>query len=165
MTATQDGYPASPRAGGRIGKVFALAALVAACVVTSACGERMTPEQQVRAVIAAGEDAAERRAHGDLMALVSPRFEGAYGEGPQEISRLLRGYLLAHPSVRVATRIEAIEFPYADLARVHLTVGTLGADVASLEFSADAQDVELELQLEDGEWRVTRAEWTSAFAR
>jgi Predicted flavoprotein involved in K+ transport len=149
----------------RFGKAAAAAAVVAVSLATTACGDRTTPEQQVRDVIAAAEDAAERRDHGDLMALVSPGFAGAYGEGPQEISRVLRGYLLAHPSLHVATRIDGIEFPYEDLAQVRLTVGTLGGNVASLDLAADAQDVELEMRLEDGEWRVTRAEWVSSFAR
>ena len=146
--------------GCRFGKATVIAAALAASLAVSACKERTTPEQQVRAVIAAAEDAAERRDHSDLVELVSPRFEGAHGEDAREISRLLRGYLLAHPRVHVGTRIESIEFPYEDMARVELTVGALGSgDGGALDFEADAQDVELELQREDGEWRVTRAGW------
>jgi cation diffusion facilitator CzcD-associated flavoprotein CzcO len=149
----------------RFGKALAATAIVAASLGTTACGERSTPEQQVRAVIAAAEDAAERRDHGDLMAFVSPDFQGGRGEDVREVSRMLRGYLLANPSVHVATRIDQIEFPYEDMARVQLTVGTLGREAGPLDVAAGAQAVELELQHEDGDWRVTRAEWESVFDR
>ena len=73
---------------------------------------------------------------------------------------MLRGYLVANPSIRVATRIERIEFPYEDMARVELMVGTLGrGGQGPLDLDADAQSVELELQREGGDWRVTRADW------
>lgn len=136
-----------------------LALVLAASLATTACSGRQTPEQQVRAVVAAAEDAAERRDHADLMGLVSPAFRGARGEDAAEVSRWLRGYLVTHPSIEVVTRIHAIEFPYEDLARVRLTIGTLGSDLRSLDVSADAQDVELELQREGGDWRITRAAW------
>jgi hypothetical protein len=144
----------------RFGKALIAAGALAASLAVSACGERTTPEQQVRAVIDAAEDAAERRDHGDLVALVSPQFEGAHGEDAREVSRMLRGYLVANPRVQVATRIERIDFPYEDMARVELTVGTLGhGGSGPLDLDADARSVELELQRERGDWRVTRAEW------
>ncbi|HET7204031.1 MAG TPA: NAD(P)/FAD-dependent oxidoreductase [Steroidobacteraceae bacterium] len=142
----------------RFGKAAA-AAVLAASLAMTACSAPETPEQQVRAVVAAAEDAAERRDHSDLMALVSPEFEGARGEDAREVSRMLRGYLVAHPSIHVATRIDEVDFPYDDMARVRLTVGTLGSDARALEVSADTRAVALELQRRDGEWRVTRAEW------
>jgi hypothetical protein len=142
------------------GKALAAAVALAAGLVVSACGERSTPEQQVRAVIEAAEDAAERRDHGDLMALLSPRFEGAHGEDAREVSRLLRAYLVANPSLEVVSRIETIDFPYRDMARVELTVGTLGrGGQGALDLDADAKSFELELQREGDDWHVTRAEW------
>jgi hypothetical protein len=139
-------------------QVMAAASVLAVSLVVSACGERSTPEQQVRAVIATAEDAAERRDHGDLVALLSPRFEGAHGEDAREVSRLLRGYLVANPRLEVMTRIESIDFPYEDMARVAVTVGTLGRG-GQFGLDADTKSFRLELQREDGDWRVTRAEW------
>jgi cation diffusion facilitator CzcD-associated flavoprotein CzcO len=149
----------------RFGKATVAAAVLAASLAMSACSGRSSPEVQVRAVIEAAEDAAERRDHAELMALVSPEFSGAHGEDVRDVSQQVRGYLLAHPSVHVATRIDGIEFPYEDMARVQLTVGTLGGDASTLELSADAQSVELELQNEGGEWRVTRAGWEPVLER
>ena len=148
-----------------IGVIWRYWLALAASVALSACSERTAPEQQVRAVIAAAEQAAERRDHSALMALVSPGFEGTHGEDAREVSRLLRGYLVAHPSIDVATRVEEIDFPYEDMARVHLTVGTLGSSTGTVEVSADARAVELELQRADGAWRVTRAAWEPLLER
>lgn len=130
----------------------------------AACGERSTPEQQVRAVIASGEAAAEKRDLSALMDLVSSRYEDAAGGSAVELTRRLRGYFIANQSVHLLTRIESIDFPYDDHARVRLTIGTLGRDATAtdkFELAADVHEVRLELQFERGEWKVTRAEWHS----
>ncbi|HEX7374972.1 MAG TPA: hypothetical protein VF277_08350 [Steroidobacteraceae bacterium] len=140
---------------------FTFVTLVAYCVLAG-CGERTTPEQQVRAVIAAGEAAAEQRSLSALMALVSPRYEDGQGGSAVELSRTLRGYLLLNQSVHLLVRVESIQFRYRDLAQVRLTVGTLGRKATAadtLAVAADVIDVQLELQLERGEWKVTRAAW------
>ena len=150
--------PAPPApAARRAGFLFAVL-----CVLLAACGPRETPEQQVRAVIAQGEAAAEERDLSALMRLVSPRFQDANGGSAVELTRTLRGYLISHPSVYFLTRVESVEFPFKDMARVRLTVGTLARKATAgdtLELAADVHDVTLELQLERGEWKVTRAEW------
>jgi hypothetical protein len=142
----------------------ALAALVMAGLAV-ACGPRETPEAEVRAVIAAGETAAEARDLSALMDLVADGFQDGQGGGREDLGRYLRGYFIAHQSVHLLTRIESVELPYRDMARVVLTVGTLGRQVADAELfalAADVHEVELELQLEGGDWRVTRASWRPA---
>jgi hypothetical protein len=137
-------------------------AIVASAVLaatTAGCDGTVDPEARVRAVVAAGETAAEARDLGELMALVSRDFRDGQGQGREELRQYLRGYLVTHPSVHVLTRIESVEFPYRDLARVRLTVGLLGresADAAEFDLAADVQDVVLELRLEGDEWRVVR---------
>jgi hypothetical protein len=113
-------------------------------------------------VVAAGEAAAEARDVGGVLELVSPAFRDEHGGGPDELKQSLRGYFVMHPSVHLLTRVESVEFPYRDYARVQLKVGMLGretADAASLELTADVKEIVLELQLEDDEWRVVRAAW------
>jgi hypothetical protein len=138
--------------------------VLAATLVLAACGDRVTPEQQVRAVIAEGEKAAEARDVSGVMALVSSRYQDANGASAVELSRLVRGWFIAHQSVHLATRVDSVEFPYRDMARVQVTLGMLGRDAgtdAGLDVAADLHEVRLELTLERGEWRVTRAEWHS----
>jgi hypothetical protein len=136
--------------------------MLACSLAIAACSERSTPEQQVRTVIASGEAAAAKRDLSALMDLVSSRYEDAAGGSAVELTRTLRGYFIVNQSVHLLTRIESIEFPYNDMARVRLTVGTLGRQATAsdtFELAADVHEVQLELQLERGEWKVTRAGW------
>ena len=136
--------------------------MLAACVALGGCAKEQTPEAQVRAVIAAGEAAAEDRDLAGIMEHVSPAFRDVQGAGPDELKQYLRGYLVMHQSVHLLTRVESVEFPYRDYARVQLKVGMLGreaAGAASLDLAAEVHDVVLALQLEDDEWKVVRAAW------
>ena len=66
--------------------------------------------------------------------------------------------------IPLLTRIDSVEFPYRDLARVRVTVGTLGREAAgatTFELAADISEIVLELKLEDDEWKVVRAAWQS----
>ncbi len=144
---------------------FAVGAASALLLATMGCGQHGTAESQVRAVITEAERAAEARDLAALMALVSPGFDNGQGDGREELKRALRGYLVMHPSVHLLTRIESLEFPYEDYARVRLTVGTLGRESAgatAFDLAADVHDVALEFRLEGDEWRVVRAERRSA---
>lgn len=142
-----------------------VAVALALALMMTACGPDETPEARVRAVIDAGEKAAEERDLSTLMDLVSPAYRDEQGSGRDELKQYLRGYLVAHQSVHLITRVESIEFPYRDFARVRLTVGTLGRETSTptaFDVAADVNDVVLELALEDDEWRVVRAAWQSA---
>jgi hypothetical protein len=137
-------------------------ALLAAVALLGGCGEPETPEARVRAVIAAGERAAEARDLSAILEHVSPSFQDAQGGGRDELTQSLRAYLVTHPTVHLLTRVESIEFPYRDFARVRLTVGGLGREVdgaGSLALDADVKEIALELALEGDGWKVVRAEW------
>ena len=139
--------------------------LAAAVLVAGGCGRPDSPEQQVREVVAAGESAAESRDLAALMELVAEDYLDADGLGREELRNYLRGYLLAHPSISLVTRIESLDFPYRDMARLRLTVGMLGRDEgagAVLDAAADLHEIELELVLQDGSWRVRRSAHRSA---
>jgi hypothetical protein len=131
-----------------------------ACVLTAACGGAESPETQVKAVIERGETAAEARDVSALMDLVAEDYQDDSGRDRGELRRYVHGYLIANQSIRLLTRIDRIEFPYRDMARVDLTLGSLGREAgaaSSLDLAADVQQLSLELQLDDGEWKVTRA--------
>lgn len=102
------------------------------------------------------------------MDLVSPAFRDAQGGTRDDLKQYLRGYLVSHQSIHLLMRIDSVEFPYRDFARVGLTLGTLGRETSgasAFDLAADVYDVDLELQLEDGDWRVTRASWQPAHDR
>ena len=135
-------------------------AIVGVMLLSWGCGGGESPEAQVRAVIETGEVAAEERDLSALMDLVSPDYADDQGRDRSELKHYVHGYLIANQSIRLLTRIERIEFPYRDMARVDLTLGSLGreaTDDSSFDLAADVQRLSIELQLDDGEWRVTRA--------
>ena len=73
---------------------------------------------------------------------------------------LLHGYLIAHQSIRLITRIDAIELQGNELARVEVTIGMLGREADSdsnRDFASDVERLDLRLARQDGEWRVIRA--------
>ena len=92
--------------------------------------------------------------------LIADDYRDGDGRGADELRRYLQGYLIAHQSIRLITRIDAIELEGAEVARALVTVGMLGRESdSSWEFAADIYHFDLRLAREDGEWRVTRAGW------
>jgi hypothetical protein len=144
-------------------RIIATAALLA--LLASACGPDETPDSQVRAVIASGEEAAEARDLSGLMDLVSPKYQDGQGAGREDLEQYLRGYLVTHQSIHLLLKVDSVEFPYRDMAKVSLTLGTLGREAAgstAFDLAGEVYDVDLEFQLDDRQWRVTRARWRPA---
>jgi hypothetical protein len=141
---------------------LAPALALSAFVVLAGCGRELSPEQQVRDTIAAAEKAAEDRDAGALLDLVSERYSDDRGRDAEALAQYVRGYLLMHPSIHLVTRIESIEFPYRDLAKVRVAVGSLAREDAgaTLDLAADVNEIEIEMIREGDEWRVTRASRT-----
>ena len=152
-----------PQATGVL-RIVITGGTLALLLAVAGCGRTDTPESRVRSVVAEGERAAEARDLGELMGLVASDFQDGRGGGREELERYLRGYFVMHQSVHLLTRIDSVEFPYEDYARVRLAVGTLGRESAAataFDLATDVHDVALELRLEGDEWRVARAEWRS----
>jgi hypothetical protein len=136
---------------------FAFAGVLA---VLAGCSDDASPEQQVRAVIDSMEVAAEARDVGDLMEHVSTNYRSADGLDSAEAARYLRGYFVANRSIHLLTRIDSLEFPAPDEARVQLQVGMAGrGGQGAADLSADLYDFDVALVREDGEWKVSYADW------
>ena len=135
---------------------FALVALV----LLAGCSDDTSAEQQVHTVIDSMELAAEARDVGDLMEHLSAAFRSADGQDRAETSRYVRGYFVANQSIHLLTRIESLEFPAPDEARLKLQVGMAGGDgQGAVNLNADLYDFDVVLVREDGEWKVSYADW------
>lgn len=137
-------------------------ALLAMLTLLGACSSPDNPETQVRRAVAAMEKAAEARDVGDLMELVAQDFRDAYGRGVPELARYVQGYFIANQSIHLLTRIDRLEFPSADEARLRVTVAMVGreAEAASAwNLAADIHDLDVTLRRQDGRWKVTYAQW------
>jgi hypothetical protein len=133
-----------------------------ATLLLAACGAKDSPETQVRKVIEAMETAAEARKAGDVVEFVSERYQDSYGQAKADAMRYLVGYFLANQSVHLLTRIESLEFPIPEEARVKVSVGMLGREAEAAgdwSLAADLYQFDVTLQLEGGDWKVTNAKW------
>lgn len=135
---------------------------VLAVVALAGCGDPTSPEEDVRAVIAAAEQAAEARSVGDLLALAAPGFSDGAGRSTDELARYVRGYFIANQSVRLLTRITRIDLPAPDVAEAAVTVAMVGKDAeatAAWDLAFDVIEFDIDLRRIDGEWRVVHADW------
>jgi outer membrane biogenesis lipoprotein LolB len=138
-----------------------VALLWIALALLTACSDSAAPEQQVRAVIESMEVAAEARDVGELMEHISANYRDAQGQDRAEASRSARGYFVANQSVHLLTRIESLEFPSPDEARVKLQVGMAGraGEPGATGLTADLYDFDLVLVREGDEWQVSYVDW------
>jgi len=127
-----------------------------------ACGgEPDTPESRVRAALVALEGAVER---GDIDAFgegISPSYRDQLDHDAQAVQNYLRFHVLRNPKGReVVLRIRDVQLTSDASASVMLHAGLAGAGESQLRANAYALD--LDLALEDGEWRVVWAQWKPA---
>jgi hypothetical protein len=135
---------------------------LAAALALAGCGPSGTPEDEIRALVDAAELAAEERDATDLRALIANDYRDPDGRSAGDIRSVLHGYLVAHQSIRLITRIDSIELEGTELARLKVTVGMLGRDADSdsnWDLAGDVYRFDLRLAREDDEWRVIRAGW------
>jgi hypothetical protein len=131
-----------------------------ALAVLTACSDPASPEQQVRAVIDSMETAAEERDVGGLVEHISANYRDGQGQDRADASRYARGYFVANQSVHLLTRIESLEFPSPDEARVKLQVGMAGrGEPGTSRLNADLYDFDLTLHREGDEWKLSYADW------
>jgi hypothetical protein len=159
MCRAKHSFACDPFLWARIHLLLCLAALAG---IVTGCGERESPEAQVRTVIEQMELAAEARDVSDVLELVSAQYRDDYGNGRDEIGRAVRGYFIANQSIHLLTRIEELSFPAEDEARVSVLVGMVGRDAAAANawnLAADLYRFEVAIVREDGEWKITWARW------
>jgi hypothetical protein len=127
---------------------------------------RDNPEAQVRALLAQGETAAEKKESGVLRQLISEKYSDSQGQDKKAVDAVLRYYFLRNQSIHLLTRIRQISFPQPDLAQADVMVAMAGQPISDAEelerLRADLHRFEITLARENGEWKVIRAEWRRA---
>lgn len=135
---------------------FSLALTVSFALL--ACSSATNDEQQVRALIASAEEAAEARDVSDVLDLVADDYSDRRGNTRDSLRLFLRAYFASHPELELVTSIDALEFPADGLARARVSVRGLQLD--RFDFGESAV-LEVELRRAAGEWRVVRADRAS----
>jgi hypothetical protein len=144
------------------------ASLLLALACALACSrDATTPEDRIRAVLAALEEGAEARDAGSMKEHVAESYVDAQGNDKRAIAQLVAFQLLRNQSVYLLTRVRevAILAPGQGSAEVYVAMaGTpIEGPEALVGLRADLYRFDLQLAEEpDGEWRVRSAQWRPA---
>ena len=134
-------------------------AVFLACTATG-CGQPPSePEEELRAWVTYGVEAAENKERRKLMGMIAEAYADARGNERDDIDDLLRIYFLRQHRIALLPKIEEITI-YDDTAgRILMTVGMAGTNDGVLGFSADAYRFSLELEQDGEEWQLISARW------
>jgi hypothetical protein len=143
--------------------------LAGSCLLALACTrEPSSPEDRVRALLAALEESAQRKDAGEMKQHVSEGYSDAQGNDKRAVARLVAFHLLRNQSVYLLTRVQSIEIPEPGQAHAQVLVAMAGTPIegpeALVRLRADLYRFDLAMREEDGDWRVRSAEWRPASA-
>jgi hypothetical protein len=142
-----------------IGFVCRRAAAAGLCVLLFGCGgNNPGPEEELRAWVRRGLEAAEDRDRGTLVDMISPAYADGRGNRRDDIGDLLRFYFLRHDRLALLTKVDEIRVIGETAAELTLEVGAAGTG-GSAGFRAQALRLELELTRADGDWQLVAARW------
>src|SRR5689334_17246354 len=106
--------------------------LLLALLLAPACKRPLTPEQQVRAAIAAAEKAAEEKDLKRLGELISERYTD--GENDRAlVMGLVRLQFLRFPSIHLLVRVASVTFPQPDEAQAVAFVAMAGLPIGKVD--------------------------------
>src|SRR5262245_40930594 len=129
-------------------------------------GGAPSPEERVRAVLAAMETAAGARDVGALKPHVAEAYADKGGNDRRALLGLATAHFMRHQSVYLLVRVNDLQLPEPGRAEVDTFVALAGqpiTDAAALpELRADLYRFAATFRDEDGEWRLTAAEWHPA---
>jgi hypothetical protein len=137
----------------------AIAALFLAGL-TACGGAGSTVEDEIRAWIDRGHEAAESKDRGELVRMISPGYADGRGHSRDDIENLFRFYFLRSNKVALLVDVDAIEIFDDTAAEVKLTVGMGATTDGPLGFNADAYRFALELENDGSEWLLVSGRWS-----
>lgn len=150
----------------QIGIVRSIMVVVLLSVLLASCGGDVTPEEEVRSFVAAGEEAVETRDVGDLKNLISENYKDEHDRTRRDIVAVAARYLYANKNIHVLTRIDELTFPAPDNASLTIFAAMTGQNVSDLDallnMQADLYRFDVELAREGKEWKLVRANWRPA---
>ncbi len=126
-----------------------------------ACGEPSgSAEEQIRAWVDKGHEAAEAKDRDELVDMISPTYADARGNSRDDIENLFRFYFLRTNKVGLLVSVDDIEVIDDTAAEVMLTVGMGATTDSALGFNADAYRFELELENDGDGWLLVSGRWS-----
>ena len=135
--------------------------LIAAVLLVALCAcTRTTPEQQLRDTVSSLQAGIETRDAGDIRAVLADDFVGPEGLDREGAVRMAQAMFLRHRDVGVTIAGPLQVRMQPDHASVRFDVALSGGSGGVLPDTARLYSVETGWRLQDGDWRLTSAEWT-----
>jgi hypothetical protein len=134
-------------------------------LLLSGCGsEPATPEEEVRAVLEAGELEVEERDLFAVMQRVDQEYTDAKQRDWRQLRALLAGYFFRHPHIYVISQVERIDIPQPGRAEVVLFAGLAGSaqEAAGPLSGLSGNLLRFDLsfrRVEADDWRLLSAAW------
>ena len=132
---------------------------VLAAALASCGGSPGTAEQQLRAWVERGHEAAENKDRDTLMDMIAPTYSDARGNSREDIENLFRFHFLRAGKVGLLVSIDDIAVYDDTAAQVMLTVAMGATTDSALGFKADAWEFELDLENSGGDWLLVSGRW------
>ena len=130
------------------------------CAVLAGCGGASgSAEEQIRAWVDRGHEAAEAKNRGELVDMISPTYADGRGNSRDDIENLFRFYFLRANKVALLVSVDDIQVIGESAAEVVLTVGMGATTDSALGFNADAYHFALELENDGDEWLLVSGRW------
>ncbi len=137
-----------------------LCTVAVAALALGACGGPASePEEELRAWVADGMEAARNKERRELVGMISSSYADARGNERGDIENLLRVYFLRMSNIKLLSTIEEITVYDDTAAEIIMTIGMAGTHDGVMGFSADAYRFELELEKDSDEWQLIAARW------
>ncbi len=137
-----------------------LCTITVAALALGGCGEpESEPEEELRAWVAEGMEAARNKERRTLVDMISPSYADARGNERGDVENLLRVYFLRMSHIKLLSTIEEITVYDDTAAEIVMTMGMAGTHDGVLGFSADAYRFEFELEKDSNEWQLIAARW------
>lgn len=125
-----------------------------------ACGEPPSaPEEELRAWVAEGVEAAENKERRQMVGMVSSSYADARGNERDDIDNMLRAYFFRQHRIGLITRIEEITVYDDTAAKIVLTAGMAGTSEGVFGLDADVYRFVLEVEKASGDWKLISARW------
>jgi hypothetical protein len=118
--------------------------------------EQLSPEDQIRSLVAKTVAAAEKRDVGEVVEALDERFRGPGGAGKAEVKQLLVGQFFRAQQVVVMNPL--LEVSAATPTSGHFK-GTFVFARDGAAIDASKYEIEADLEKVDGEWRLVSASW------
>jgi hypothetical protein len=137
-----------------------LCTLTVAALALGACGGPASePEEELRAWVGDGMEAARNKERRELVGMISSSYADARGNERGDIENLLRVYFLRMSNIKLLSTIEEITVYDDTAAEIIIAIGMAGTHDGVMGFSADAYRFELELEKDSDEWQLIAARW------